>query len=120
MPKRPRQAHVPQQPRKRKARRQPGTAAPGTPGEDEAPVFAEAPPLSSVAGAYGDASGPVETRPHRRVDRLVQSRERVSVRAVPGQLPTYERSYIMAEMRSIGIISGGLLAVVLVLAVVLR
>ncbi len=119
MPKRPRQAHVPQQPRKRKARRQPA-APPAAPSDAEAPVFAEAPPLVNVAGAFGDASGPVETRPHRRLDRLAESRERVTVRAVPGQLPTYERSYIMAELRLIGVTFGGLLALVLLLAVVLR
>ena len=37
-----------------------------------------------------------------------------------GQLPTFERSYIVDELRRIAIISGSLFAFVIVLAIVLR
>jgi hypothetical protein len=44
----------------------------------------------------------------------------LAARVAPGQLPTYERGYLMEELRRISLISGGLLAVVLVLTVLLR
>ena len=41
-------------------------------------------------------------------------------RAAPGQLPTFDRHYLMRELWQIGIISGSLLLLIIVLAVILR
>ena len=121
MPKKPRQAHVPQQARKRKARRPAATTAQPSPLPVEEPVFADTPAVAAAAGALGDARGPVETRLHRRLDRLTETREqRTAARIVPGQLPAFERAYIVSELRQIGITSSVLLAVVIALALILR
>ncbi|HLF71395.1 MAG TPA: hypothetical protein VI759_04520 [Dehalococcoidia bacterium] len=136
MPKKPRQAHIPRT-RKRKARRpgQPaGIAAPGAVAADEAyeddedaPSFADEPAsLSGLAGA--DASGPVETRPWRarrtsRLEALRRGREPGTaggIRTVPGQLPVFERAYLIRELRQIMITAGGLLAIIIVLTILLR
>ena len=41
-------------------------------------------------------------------------------RAVPGQLPTFDRVYLMRELKQIALISTSLLALIIVLAIVLR
>lgn len=136
MPKKPRQAHIPRT-RKRKARRpgQPtGIAASGAVAGDEAyeddedaPTFANEP--ASISGLAGvDASGPVETRPWRarrtsRLETLRRGREpstTAGVRTVPGQLPVFERAYLIRELRQITITAGGLLAIIVVLTLLLR
>ena len=130
VPKRPRQAHIPAQQRSsRKPKRPFMTASQRAEAEEELfePNFADDPTFMSgttVAAASG-ATGPVDTRPQpragRRLEMLRGSANRdLGVRTAPGQLPTYERSYLMEELRRISLISGGLLALVLVLTVLLR
>ena len=67
----------------------------------------------------------MDTRPQpriggRRLQTLRGNPETGAVRITPGQLPTYERSFLQEELRRIAMISGGLLAVILVLTVLLR
>jgi hypothetical protein len=88
------------------------------------PNFADE-PLIAGGVSTGFGSGPVDTRPQprggRRLEMLRGSANReLAVRVAPGQLPTYERGYLMEELRRISLISGALLAVVLVLTVLLR
>jgi hypothetical protein len=73
----------------------------------------------------GIGSGPVDTRPQPRAGRRLEmlrgsANRELAVRVAPGQLPTYERGYLMEELRRISLISGGLLALVLVLTLLLR
>lgn len=81
------------------------------------PVFAD-PPVGDVNG-FG-ASGPVDTRPHRRLELLTRSREQAAVRVVPGQLPTFERAFLVSELRRITVTAGSLFALIILLAIVLR
>lgn len=103
---------------------------------DGEPIFADDASLPSAVGALGNATGPVETRPEwiarsaseqsRRQPgrRTAQLRQRGTsegaARIMAGQLPTFERSYIIDEMRRIAIITGVLFAVIVVLAIVMR
>jgi len=131
MPKKSRQAHIPSQVRKRKARK-PAPLRAVEPAVDPIsgePLFADSvPSLDLNLRALGDASGPVETRPHRRL-ALLQSRQaeaapqqgqaQTTLRSVPG-LPSFDRSYLTSELRQIALTAGSLLALIIVLAVVLR
>lgn len=56
----------------------------------------------------------------RRLAAASSARESYSGRSVPGQLPTFERSYLVRELTQIGVISGALLALLIVLSVVMR
>jgi hypothetical protein len=56
----------------------------------------------------------------RRLELVTRDREQTVVRVIPGQLPTFERSYLISELRRIGMISGSLLALIIVLTVLLR
>jgi hypothetical protein len=98
--------------------------------DEDAPTFADEPAVT--VPAYG-ATGPVETRPHwvsrsdraqgRRLAQLRRSsgEERAAPRAgAAGQLPVYERAYITGELRRILITTVAMVALVLVLAVLLR
>ena len=118
MAKKSRQAHVPKQiVARRKARR----TATGQPvAVEPAPVFADE-PLVNVGAAMG-SQPPVDTRPRSsRLEALRQSRDQVApMRTVPGQLPTFERAYLISELRRIGIISTALLGVIIVLTILLR
>jgi hypothetical protein len=92
-------------------------------GELFEPNFADEPIIAGgVSTGFG--SGPIDTRPQPRAGRRLQmlrgNPEHTALRVSPGQLPTYERGYLMEELRRISLISGGLLAVVLVLTVLLR
>jgi len=121
VPKRPRQAHIPSQVRKRKVRR-PGEAAAGQPRSyPEEPAFVQDPVNGFGAAAFG-ASGPVDTRPRvgRRLELINRSSEQAAVRVVPGQLPVFERAYLVGELRRIALTAGSLLAIIIVLAIVLR
>jgi hypothetical protein len=125
VPKRPRQAHIPAQQRtSRKPKRPFMTAGQRAEAAEELfePNFADEPIISGPA--FGGQSGPVDTRPQPRAGRRLQmlrgNPEHTAVRVSPGQLPTYERGYLMEELRRISLISGALLAVVLVLTVLLR
>jgi hypothetical protein len=70
----------------------------------------------------------VETRPQwtpapragRRLEQVTRTRDQLTTRIVPGQLPTFERSYLVSELRRIAIISTSLLALIIVLTFVLR
>jgi hypothetical protein len=127
VPKRPRQAHIPAQQRSsvRKPKRPFMTASQRAEAAEELfePNFADEPLFAG--GAIPSQTGPIDTRPQpragRRLEMLRGSANRdLGVRVAPGQLPTYERGYLMEELRRISLISGGLLALVLVLTVVLR
>ena len=63
---------------------------------------------------------PTEARTRRRFDTLTQAREPVATRTVSGQLPTFERSYLETELKTIGVITGALLGLIVVLTVLLR
>jgi hypothetical protein len=103
---------------------------------DGNPIFADEVPMSGAAEAY-TGPGPVETRPEwigrtatqeapRRQPgrRTAQLRQRGTsegaARIMAGQLPTFERSYIMGELRRIAIISGALFAAIIVMTFLLR
>jgi hypothetical protein len=121
VPKRPRQSHIPAQIRKRKPARRPFAN-----GTDVAPLDAPAVEPSPAGEAW--QAEPPEPRPHRiavvragrRQEQLARSQDQLTTRIVPGQLPTFERAYLMDELRRIFIISAVLLALIIVLAVVLR
>jgi hypothetical protein len=115
MAKKPRQAHIPKQAVTRRKPRRPATPAVA---REPAPVFADE-PLLDIAPAMGQA--PVDTRPRTRLEALRQSRETVTtMRVVPGQLPTFERAYLVSELRRIGVISTALLGLIIVLTILLR
>jgi hypothetical protein len=139
MPKKRRAAHIPQQStRRRKAAPRRDFASPPDQARDSEPpadldgnpIFAGESANWSSATAGFTPTGPVETRPHcigsqttrREGRRRAELRGAAAgqVRVTPGQLPTYERAYLVNELQRIGIISGSLLAVIIVLAVVLR
>jgi hypothetical protein len=87
--------------------------------DHDEPVFAD-PPLNPAPAAFG-ASGPVDTRPRRRLDSLTRTRDAATaVRVVPGQLPTFERHYLMSELRRIIIISSVLMGAIIALTLLLR
>ena len=50
----------------------------------------------------------------------MRSREGFSGRQVPGQLPTFERAYLVRELTQIAAISGSLLLLLIVLWIVMR
>jgi hypothetical protein len=88
------------------------------------PNFADE-PLIAGGISTGVGSGPVDTRPQpriggRRLQTLRGSPDAGAVRITPGQLPTYERSFLQEELRRIAMISGGLLAFILILTILLR
>jgi hypothetical protein len=135
MPKKKRQAHIPQgSPRKRRPIRRNGLDPAGneqTNDLDGQPIFAE----EVAVGVPGvTPSGPVETRPHRvasssapqgsatrrRMEQLRRNREDAPVRVVAGQLPSFAPGYLSNELRRITITSVSLFAVIIVLAIILR
>ncbi len=137
MPKKSRQAHIPSQIRRRKARK-PGPlpaveARPATEAREAKvdavsadQVYAERTEFE-LPGRHGDVSGPAETRPHRRLALLHSQRAepvarqqgQPATRSIPG-LPSFDRAYLASELRQITIVAGSLLALIVVLAVVLR
>jgi hypothetical protein len=124
VPKRPRQSHIPQQAtRRRKPRRIFNGAVTADDADiDEAPVYADPPVFNSIGGS--DAGGPVETRPWQRTGRRMEmlrgGNQTTSVRVIPGQLPTYERSFLKDELTRIFVTAGSLLLLIIILAIVLR
>jgi hypothetical protein len=105
MPKRPRQSHVPQQPRRRRGRR------PGA-GISEDQLYAPAPATSVAPGVTADVvARPGPARP--------SGRPTATSRAIAA-LPVYDRAFILSEVRRIAALSGSLLALIVVLAVLLR
>jgi len=114
VPKRPRQAHIPRQAtRKRKSARRDGVTVP--------------------ADAYIDVSGPVQVPGYgrdpvgpipipgggARTPRPTSAPRAGTIRAA-GQLPTFERAYLVEELRRIAMTAGGLLALIIVLTILLR
>jgi hypothetical protein len=131
VPKRPRQAHIPSQQRTNRKPKRPFMTGAGRATEplpdDEIfePNFAD-PPLIQGGVSTGIGSGPVDTRPQPRPGRRLEmlrgnaNRDTATSRITPGQLPTYQRAYLMDELRRISLISGGLLGVIIGLTVLLR
>jgi hypothetical protein len=135
MPKKRRQAHIPQQSsRRRRVVRRPEFAEAPQPEEhvdlDGNPIFAE--PTASPLGGFS-ATGPVETRPHwiespaqqqrqpgRREAQLRRGPAQPSARVSAGQLPTFSSGYLSEELRRIAITAGSLFALIIVLAIVMR
>jgi hypothetical protein len=135
MPKKRRQAHIPQQNttrRRRPVRRPEFNAAPQERTDlDGQPIFAD--DVASPTPAY-DATGPVETRPHwiggatapqrtpgRRTAQLRRAgSEATGARVLAGQLPTFERGYLADELRRIALTAGSLFALIIVLAIIMR
>jgi len=103
--------------------------APAEDNNNGAPALADT-PVAAIPGL--SATGPVETRPHwnARTDRvqgrrLAQIRrsmgeQRVAGRGATGQLPTLERAYVTREVRQITLTTVAIMAVIVVLAIVLR
>ena len=56
----------------------------------------------------------------RRLRAVQQGREGFTVRSHPGELPTYERTYLVRELTQISIVAGSLLALIVVLWLVMR
>jgi hypothetical protein len=111
VPKKPRQAHIPaSQIKRRKVRRPQNGASAAT-----APFTPEG-DATFVAGAA--PARPSETRVQRRLEQL--QRSDATVRSLPGQLPTFDPGYLHRELMQIGITGGSLLALIIVLALVLR
>lgn len=137
MPKKRRQAHIPQgAPRRRRPARRPEFEPAPEPKQDQdgQPIFADSPVYPDAFSPYG-TTGPIETRPHwigstdaqrtpgrRRLEQLRRTGgEPAAVgRVATGQLPTYDRSYLVGELRRIGLTSTVLFGVIIVLALVLR
>ena len=140
MPKKRRQAHVPQQParNKRRVTRRPGFAAAPEPEErvdlDGNPIFAEGVSVPDATAHWGTA-GPVETRPHwigatgqqsgrQPGRRMAQLRGEAplerATRVSAGQLPTFAPGYLSEELRRIAITSAVLFAAIIVLALIMR
>jgi hypothetical protein len=119
VPKRPRQAHVPQQTRKRKVRKQQPQPlrAEEQQNEQKAPA-PRAETSSAVATAERPQPRPVEPATGSRLAARRANAE--SMRARQGQLPLLDRAYVMAEMRRSGIVSGVLFFLIVVLWVLLR
>jgi hypothetical protein len=118
MPKRPRQAHIPQQTRRRKVRR-PGTAE----AVNLAPVAEVDAPAEPIVMNDAPLPPPAPSVGRRRLELVQQRRQAadaVPLRTVPGQLPVLERRYIVSELRGMAVISSLLLALIIVLTLVLR
>jgi hypothetical protein len=86
---------------------------------DVEPVFADEP---AFMGLPGGATGPIDTRPRvgRRLELINRSTEQAAIRVVPGQLPIIEHAYLITELRRIAMTAGSLLAIIIVLAILLR
>jgi hypothetical protein len=112
MPKRPRQSHIPSQPRRRKPRRTQdfSAALPATDG-GETDLIEAASPVAATPAA------PVIGR---RLRAVQQAREGFAPRSHPGELPTYERTFLVRELTQISIVAGSLLALIIVLWLVMR
>jgi hypothetical protein len=137
MPKKRRQAHIPQQVnRRRRVIRRPEFGAEPQPEErvdlDGNPIFADDVDMPS-AGALGGAGGPVETRAHwiegtaqpqrqpgRRTAQLRRGGAEAVGRVSSGQLPTFSEGYLTEELRRIAITACSLFAAIIILAVVMR
>ena len=124
MPKRSRTSHIPSQIRRRKPRRPndftsalAGSQAFHDLAEAEAAVVPQSPERAAAATA-APSPGP---RMGRRLEAATRAREGYSPRtAAAGQLPTFQRAYLIRELTQIAVISGGLLLFLIVLWLVMR
>jgi hypothetical protein len=119
MPKRARQAHIPKQvTRKRKTARRNGGVVTG------ADAYLDVSgPIQVASGMSRDPVGPIpmpSTPPASRPAPRMAAPPRPGTLRAAGQLPTFERSYLVDEMKRIAITAGGLLALIIVLTFVLR
>lgn len=116
MPKRPRRAHVPKQQAKHKARRPPTPA--GLPSPPPTPAFVPEPSAEGPQPPAAVGAG----RPLRRLEQLRATREHAhpGSRALPGQLPTFERAYLVGELQRIAVTAGALFVLLVLLAVLMR
>jgi|SRR5687768_7691138 hypothetical protein len=137
MTKRKRTAHIPQgAPRKRRpVRRAFDSSTTARTDLEGNPIFADE-IVNASSTVYDGVAGPVETRPHhiataqparargRRVEQLRRSggssTEFAAAHVSSAPLPVYERSFMLSELRRIGIISFGLLGVIVALTFILR
>lgn len=114
MPKRSRTSHIPSQIRRRKNRRP----------NDFTSALAESQTFQDLAEAEAAVvpASPATAGPRmgRRLQAATRVRESYGSRAATGQLPTFERAYLVRELTQIAVISGALLALLLVLWVVMR
>jgi hypothetical protein len=113
MPKRSRTSHIPAQIRRRKARRP----------NDFTSALAESQAFRQLAedeAAIVPATPVATPRMGRRLEAATRSREGYVGRTVAGQLPTFERAYLVRELTQIAVISGSLLLLLIVLWVVMR
>ena len=113
MAKRSRTSHIPSQIRRRKNRRP----------NDFTSALAESETFQEIAEAEAAVSPAAVAAPGPRMGRRLEaaSRRREGyVARGAGQLPTFERAFLMRELTQIGVISGVLLALLLVLWVVMR
>jgi hypothetical protein len=114
VPKKPRQAHVPRKvTRKRKAPRREAVTVP-------ADSFIDVSGPVQVPGYGRDPVGPIAmpSAGTRAVHHAPAPRPGTTRAA--GQLPTFERAYLIEELRRIGVISAGLLGLIVALTIVLR
>ena len=118
MPKRARQAHIPKQvTRKRKPVRRDGGVTTG------ADAYLDVSgPIQVATGMSRDPVGPIPmpARPAPSRPQAPATPARPGTLRAAGQLPTFERGYLLEELRRIAMTAGGLLALIIVLAVVLR
>lgn len=116
MPKRPRRAHVPKQQAKHKPRR--SLAPAGPPSAPPASAFVQEPAAEGLQPSAADGAG----RPLRRLEQLRATREHAhpGSRALPGQLPTFERAYLVGELQRIAVTAGALFVLLVLLAVLMR
>jgi len=137
MTKKKRTSHIPQgAPRKRRpVRRAFDSSSTERTDLEGNPIFADE-IVNASATVYDGIAGPVETRPHyiatsqparargRRVEQLRRSggssTEFAAAHISSAPLPVYERSFMLSELRRIGIISFGLLGVIIALTFILR
>ena len=121
MPKRSRTSHIPSQIRRRKARRPNDfSSLVGSQGlqdiaEAEAAVVPPTPDAATAVAA--PAAG---RRMGRRLEAATRAREGYAPRTNTGQLPTFDRAYLVRELTQIGVISSALLLLLIVLFFVMR
>ena len=120
MPKKPRQAHIPPQAIKHRRARRPFMQGATS---SEGLATAAGPTVDSFnsGSPAAAAATPTPVRQRRRLEAVRGPTEVTTVyRANPGQLPTFDRHYLMRELFQIGWMSGLLLGVIIFLAIVLR
>lgn len=118
MPKRPRQAHVPKQSTRKRRQRRDSVTVP-------ADAYLDVSGPVSIPGYGRDPVGPIVMPGASRGPRTPRAPRpleapRPSAQRVAGQLPTFERAYLMEELRRITMTAGSLLILIVVLALVLR